>query len=109
LKKCEFLSESTEFVGHILSYKKINIPERVINKLSNIEYPKTIKRLQRTLGFFNYLKKFIYDYSSVVKRLFDKLKKTNTNKITYWAVEDTEAILTLMRGLHKRNHLSTPN
>ena len=42
--------------------------------------PDTIEELQTFLGICNYQKKFLKDYSIIVRLLKDLLNKSNTNK-----------------------------
>jgi Reverse transcriptase (RNA-dependent DNA polymerase) len=75
ITKCVFLQDQVEFLGHELSKDTISITEENINKITHWETPQTTKKLQKTLGFFNYIGKFIYNYSYKIHPLIQLLNQ----------------------------------
>lgn len=68
LKKCICL-------GHEISSEGIRPPPQKIEIIKNYPVPKNAKELKRTLGLFNWFKKFIPNYSVIANPLYYLLKK----------------------------------
>ena len=54
IKKCEFHTKKTNFVGFIIKLKQINIDLKKIKAIVNWQDPKNIIGLRLFLGFCNY-------------------------------------------------------
>jgi hypothetical protein len=62
-KKCEFHKEEVEFLGHIVGRHGIRMSESKIKTVKEWEQPKTVKDVQSFLGFINFNRQFIKDFS----------------------------------------------
>ncbi|GFW65620.1 transposon Tf2-9 polyprotein [Trichonephila clavipes] len=73
-KKCQFLHNKIEFLGHIENGRLFPSPSK--NK-AVINYPdlKNIKDVRRFLGLTGYFRKFLPSYSTIAKPLSDLLRK----------------------------------
>ncbi len=67
--------------------------ERKVEAIKTWPTPSTIKELQRSLGFSNFYKRFIHDYSIITSPLTNLLK--NKPKSLSWTPAATEAFETL--------------
>jgi RNase H-like domain found in reverse transcriptase len=111
ITKCEFLQDPVEFLGHKLSKDTISITEENINKITHWETPQTTKTLQKTLGFFNYIRKFIYNYSDKINPLIQLLNqniKSNKRKLTGWTQVHNNTLHEIKNSIPKRKTLATP-
>ncbi|GFT19887.1 retrovirus-related Pol polyprotein from transposon 297 [Trichonephila clavipes] len=74
-KKCQFLHNKTEFLGHITENGRL-FPSPLKTK-AVINYPdlKNIKDVRRFLGLTGYFRKFLLSYSTIAKPLSDLLRK----------------------------------
>jgi hypothetical protein len=103
--KCEFHSESVEYLGYILSPDGLKMSEYKVKTIQDWPEPKKVKDVQSFLGFANFYHHFIYNYSDIVVPLtcltcksapwnfdekcrdsFTKLKSAFTSApiLTYW-------------------------
>ena len=65
-KKCEFYSESVEYLGYILSLSGLTMFDDKIKIIQNWPEPKKVKKIQSFLGFANFYCWFIFNYSDIV-------------------------------------------
>lgn len=68
-----------QFLGYNISNKGINVEERKVDAIRNWPTPTTVKELQRFLGFANFYKRFIQNYSSITSSLTSLLKNKPKN------------------------------
>jgi hypothetical protein len=73
--KCEFLKESVEYLGHIISSQGIATDPKKVEVVKHWPVPKNIKELQSFLGLCNYYRRFIFDYSRIASPLTDLTHK----------------------------------
>jgi len=104
-KKCEFHSESVEYLGYIFSPSSLTMSDNKIKIIQDWLEPKKVKDIQSFLGFTNFYYRFIFNYSDIVIPLtcltqkdipwkfdsscqdaFNSLKKTFTSTLilTHW-------------------------
>lgn len=67
--KCSFHTTTTEFLGHIFSSKGVQMDPAKVKAVVDWPRPTTRKELQMFLGFANYYRLFIRNYSEVVTPL----------------------------------------
>jgi len=76
-KKCEFHKEEVEFLGHIVGRNGIRMSDTKIKTVIEWEAPKTVKDVQSFLGFINFNRQFIKDFSKKALPL-SKLTRKDT-------------------------------
>ncbi|KAH7562953.1 reverse transcriptase [Bipolaris maydis] len=86
--KCEFHTQETEFLGFIISTEGVKMNPKKIQTVQEWPKPKTVKDVQSFLGFANYYRKFIKDYSKITTPLTEITKKEIGFK---WEQEHQEA------------------
>ena len=75
LEKCVFMVSEIQFLGFLLSASGFRMDPEKVRAVLEWDLPENQKALMRFLGFANYYRKFILNYSSVVKPLTDMTKK----------------------------------
>ena len=65
-EKCEFHSESVEYLGYILSLSGLTMSNDKIKIIQDWLEPKKVKDIQSFLGFANFYYWFIFNYSDIV-------------------------------------------
>jgi len=65
-EKCEFYSESVEYLGYILSPPGLTISDDKIKIIQDWLEPKKVKDIQSFLGFANFYHRFIFNYLDIV-------------------------------------------
>ncbi|KAL0153008.1 hypothetical protein M9458_051687, partial [Cirrhinus mrigala] len=78
LEKCEFHISKTTFLGYIVSHHGVEMDKSKTQAVTEWPLPKTVKELQRFLGFANFYRRFIRNYSSIAAPLTSLLKNKPT-------------------------------
>lgn len=76
-EKSHFFRLETEYLGHIIKYKKITVDPEKIATIRDYEIPKTLKQLRSFLGLSGYYRRFIRDYAKITKPLTIHLRGEN--------------------------------
>ncbi len=92
-EKCSFHQSSVKFLGYHIDQYGIKMDEGKLTAIRNWPIPTSIKELQRFLGFANFYRRFIQNYSSIASPLTDLLKLKP--KLLSWTPSATEAFNTL--------------
>lgn len=73
-KKCKFLREEIELLGHVVWNGSIRPSPTKIKEVQRFPEPKNRKQIQSFLGLTGYFRKFIKDYAKIARPLSDLLK-----------------------------------
>lgn len=92
LEKCEFATSSTEYLGYIISEDGIAMDQRKVAAVIEWPVPKTKKEVQAFLGFSNYYRRFIKNFSKIARPLTSLTRKS---KPFVWSSEAQDAFDTL--------------
>jgi len=82
-EKCEFHSDSVEYLGYVLSPSGLNMSNAKVKTIQEWPEPKKVKDIQSFLGFANFYRHFIFNYSDIVIPLTHL-----TRKDTPWNFDD---------------------
>lgn len=74
-EKCEFHQEETHFLGFIVGRHGVRMDPIKVEAVLSWPTPGTVKEVQSFLGFANFYRRFIKNYSAVAKALTDLTKK----------------------------------
>ncbi|KAI2664082.1 Transposon Tf2-6 polyprotein [Labeo rohita] len=74
-EKCQFHQEKISFLGYVISPEGVAMDETKVTAVRNWPQPKTLKQLQRFLGFSNFYRRFIRNFSTVAAPLTSMVKK----------------------------------
>ena len=80
LKKCAFATTEVEFLGFVVSTEGVRMDEERIRTIKEWPKPKTYRELQVFLGFVNFYRRFIYQYSRIAGPLTGLLKGSKGGK-----------------------------
>ena len=69
--KCHFGTQELQFLGHIVGINGVKPDPEKIDKVKNYPTPKSISDVHRFMGLASYYRKFIKDFSTIAKPLFD--------------------------------------
>ncbi|KAK3528240.1 hypothetical protein QTP86_027953 [Hemibagrus guttatus] len=95
-EKCSFHQPSVQFLGYNISSSGIQMDEGKITAVRDWPAPTTVKELQRFLGFVNFYRRFIQDYSIIADPLTNLLH--NKPKSLIWSPAVEKAFNTLKRA-----------
>jgi len=112
-EKYKFHSDSVKYLGYVLSLSGLTMSNTKVKTIQKWPEPKKVKNIQSFLGFANFYKHFIFNYSDIVillthltrkntpwnfddncKIAFNTLKQafTSTPILTYW-VPDAQLVV----------------
>ncbi|KAI2650806.1 Transposon Tf2-6 polyprotein [Labeo rohita] len=77
-EKCQFHQEKVAFLGYVISPEGVAMDEAKVRAVQNWPQPRTLKELQRFLGFSNFYRRFIRNFSTVAAPLTAMVKKGAT-------------------------------
>jgi hypothetical protein len=86
--KCTFLLEEIQFLGHVLSAKGIAVDPSKVKDILEWKPPTTVHQVRSFLGLAGYYRRFILDFSKIVKPITGLLK--NDTKFD-WSSKCNEA------------------
>ena len=94
-EKCCFFKPRVNFLGHVVSGNGIETDPAKIEKVQNWPEPSNPDELRSFLAFAGYYRRFIKDYSRIIKPLSELLPPTSTKKnqkkrTVEWRWTDTE-------------------
>ncbi|KAG1925598.1 hypothetical protein F2P79_025429 [Pimephales promelas] len=75
MEKCEFHQTSISFLGYVISQDGVAMDEKKVRGVVDWPIPQTVKELQRFLGFANFYRRFIRNFT---QQAFQELKKRFT-------------------------------
>lgn len=65
LKKCEFHTQQTEYLGFIVSNKGISVDPKRIKTIQDWPEPRSVHDIRVFIGFLNYYRRFIHHFSRI--------------------------------------------
>lgn len=74
-KKCDWLTTNLSYLGHIVTPETVQMQEDKLDAIAKWECPKTKNGIERFLGFANYYREFIRNFSHLTKPLTNLLRK----------------------------------
>jgi len=75
IKKYEFFTRKTDFVGFIIKLGKISIDPKKVKAIVSWQEPENITQLRLFLGFCNYYRRFIAQWLKNTKPFIRLIKK----------------------------------
>jgi len=64
--KCEFHAERVEYLGYILSPKGLSMDQAKVKTIQDWPEPRKVRDIQSFLGFANFYRRFVFNYSDIV-------------------------------------------
>lgn len=74
-EKSHFHVREVDFLGHTITPGEIRMERKKISAVADWPIPKTVKEVQSFLGFANYYRRFIKDFSKIANPLTELTKK----------------------------------
>lgn len=80
LSKCEFFTQSVEFLGYVVSTAGISMEVSRVDTITAWPIPRSFRDVQVFLGFANFYRRFISGYSGIARPLTGLLKGSQKGK-----------------------------
>ena len=106
LKKCKFGVKEVDFLGLILRPGEVAMDPTKLSGIAEWPIPAKVKDVQSFLGFTNYYRRFIGDYSNIAQPLIDFTKKNQEWK---WSSSCQKAFDQLKEEFSKQPVLLLPD
>lgn len=74
--KCEFWLKEVVYLGHIISIEGIKVDPTKVKAIVEWEPPQNVKKVRRFLGLASYWRRFVENFSTIVKPLSNLLHKS---------------------------------
>jgi len=74
-EKCVWKTQEVEFLGYLIGRNGIAMSQEKVDVVLNWETPRSMSKTQSFLGFANFNRRFIKDYSRVARPLMELTKK----------------------------------
>ncbi|KAL2086105.1 hypothetical protein ACEWY4_017164 [Coilia grayii] len=106
-EKCVFHKHQVQFLGYHISPQGVKMDQGKVDAVLNWPTPTTIKELQRLLGFANFYRRFIRNYSMLIAPLTNLLRAKP--KTLQWSTEADQALANLKVSFSSAPLLTLPN
>ena len=103
-EKCVFSVHKVEFLGYIISDLGIEMDPKRISSIESWPTPVNIKTLQSFLGFANFYRMFIPNYSTTIVPLLTLLKKNQPFNWTNVCAEAFQNLKNIFKSANILNH-----
>ena len=74
IKKSEFHVKAVEFLGYIVATDGVTMSTRKVDSIRKWKAPRSVKEVQIFLGFANFYRRFIENFSKICKPITETLK-----------------------------------
>jgi hypothetical protein len=74
-EKCSFNRTSVEYLGIIILEEELQMDPVKLKAVKDWPWPKTVKDIQKFLGFYNFYRCFVQNYSELAWPLFNLIRK----------------------------------
>src|SRR5258708_1533197 len=95
LKKCKFHTDTVEYLRFILSPKGLQMDPTKVSAILDWPKPWKVQDIQAFLGFANFYRRFIHDYSEITLPLNHLCKKSTT---WHFGAEEAKAFQNLKKA-----------
>lgn len=75
VEKCEFFVEETKFLGLIIGREGIRMDPKKVETVENWPIPKNVTDVQSFIGFSNFYRRFIQNFSKIIAPLVNLTRK----------------------------------
>ncbi len=107
LEKCKFHRPTVQFLGYVISQEGIQMDQGKVKAVREWSTPQSVKELQRFLGFTNFYRRFIKDFSLLTAPLTNLLCRKP--KSLFWNPNAHKAFETLKTAFSTGPILCHPN
>jgi len=104
-EKCKFHRQQIEYLGLVISENKVEMDPVKVVKVHDWPTPENRTDVQAFIGFINFYRRFIWDFSTIARPLFDL---TCSDKVWNWDAKEQEAFKRLKMAVTTAPVLVSP-
>lgn len=108
IDKSSFFKTEVSYLGHIINHQGIKADSTRVKDLASFTTPKTLKQVQRLIGYINWFRPYIPKLSSQLKPITNKLSHAKTKQFD-WGESDHKIIESIFKEMTKTMTLSYPD
>lgn len=82
LKKCEFYTDSIDFLGHVIHLRRLELASQTTNAICELQPSTNLTELRKILCFFNVFQRFVSSFAQIVAQLNQHLKNNQPSTFT---------------------------
>jgi hypothetical protein len=105
-EKCSFAQTTIDYLGLVISEGQITMDPAKVKGITEWPTPTSVKQVQAFLGFCNFYRRFIHNYSTMARPLFDLTKKESS---FLWGGAQEAAFRALIHAFTTAPVLALPN
>ena len=75
MQESVFYQDEVEFLGYIVKTSGVTMSDRKVRSVQNWAHRRSVKEVQIFIGFANFYRRFIKDFSKVCKPITETLKR----------------------------------
>ena len=109
LKKCQFLKDSVNYLGHIISAAGISPDPQKIERIATYKVPSSADEVRSFLGLAGYYRRFIANFGKIAASLTAKTHKDMAKEPFIWTEKDQNAFEQLRNALITSPILAYPD
>jgi hypothetical protein len=106
--KCDFDTTQISMLRTVIRNRKATMEKDKVEAICNWETPMTIKDIERFLGFANFYRRFIKNFSMIAAPL-NTLKGGKGEKVWKWETEEQNAFESIKEAISTEPVLTLPN
>ena len=91
LKKSVFHVDTVEFLEYIVRKDGVTMSKKKVESILSWKAPQSVKDVQIFIGFENFCRRFIENYSKVCKPITDTLRTKGDKQLWFWGPEEDKA------------------
>ena len=105
--KCNWFHKEVEYLGHLIGVEGIRESRSFVHRIEEFPRPTTVRQLHEFMGFANFQRKFVPNFSRIQKPLSVETGERRTRTLKW--NEDMEAFQTIKRKISEDVCLASPD
>ena len=92
INKCQFHVHEVKYLGLIITTSGLKMDSKKVNTIQQWKVPRCVKDVQAFLGFANFYRRFVHDYSKIAAPLTQLTKDSQKEFVFPWDTQGPEQL-----------------